>query len=151
MYPMDYIDQLPRMGDHDHSMSMSYGVGRSYRYYRGEVLMCGESPCGAFGYGMSLTTFNLSCDPVHTHVNAQQGDADPPSPPEPARCPWKKSIWLGVALKMAFIWLRFAAGSSVMPPQLAQRSSRSKTRSLYTSTKATFTVRTSSSVSWSPP
>jgi hypothetical protein len=83
MYPMDYIDQLPRMGDHDHSMSMSYGIGRSYRYYRGEVLMCGESPCGAFGYGMSLTTFNLSCDPVHTHVNAQRGDADPPSAAEP--------------------------------------------------------------------
>ena len=32
-----------------------------------------------------------------------------PSPPEPARCPWKKSIWLGVALKMAFVWLLIPA------------------------------------------
>ena len=50
MYPHAFIAQMP-MDDY----SMSAGVGRTYRYYRGSAPLV--TP---FGHGLSYTTFELA-------------------------------------------------------------------------------------------
>lgn len=65
--------------------SMSAGIGRSYRYYKGEALF-------KFGTGLSLTTFNISCAPstdVATTPRSEDSTTvffaaqSPPGPPMP--------------------------------------------------------------------
>eukprot|EP00040_Diaphanoeca_grandis_P036063 m.228606 g.228606 ORF g.228606 m.228606 type:complete len:784 (+) comp33542_c0_seq1:89-2440(+) len=60
MYPEDYVDQLPLMGQHTGTAyAMAHGPGRSYRYYTGEPLF-------KFGQGLSLTTFSFTCTKTTT-------------------------------------------------------------------------------------
>lgn len=87
MYPNTYLKQLPAMGAHTGTAySMSEGIGRSYRYYKGK-------PLYAFGTGLSLTTFNISCSPAAsddttadagtTATSADAGATAVPPPPFP--------------------------------------------------------------------
>jgi xylan 1,4-beta-xylosidase len=50
IYPMDYTDQVDM-----YSFDMTAGPGRTYRYYKGDVMF-------PFGAGISYTTFALTCD-----------------------------------------------------------------------------------------
>lgn len=74
MYPMDYLNKLPPMGDHTGTAyAMAHGIGRSYRYYTGKPLF-------AFGAGLSLTTWNFTCNPA-ARAAAGGGSGDDDTPP----------------------------------------------------------------------
>ena len=46
MYPMDYLNKLPPMGEHTGTAyAMAQAPGRSYRYYSGEPLFAFGQVC----------------------------------------------------------------------------------------------------------
>lgn len=70
IYPANYVNQVDM-----YSFDMTKSPGRTYRYYTGQPLF-------AFGQGLSLTTFNMSCSIVSkvylscTIGNSGQRDGD---------------------------------------------------------------------------
>jgi len=61
MYPAAYVNEVSII-----DFDMSKHPGRTYRYYSGK-------PLWPFGYGMSLTTFNLSCTSNNYRASQKRG------------------------------------------------------------------------------